>query len=256
MTVMTSPSLAGKTVVVTGAGRGLGRAIAVAAAQAGADAVALVARSADQLGDAGADVKAAGAEAHPFTADLGDLAGIEALARGIREALGRIDVLINNAATVDPLGPTERLDPAAVLAALAVNVAAPITLTARLLPELTAAGGEVVNVSSGAAAGPAGMIGGGTYAATKAALEAHTLNLAAELDGTGVVANIYRPGVVDTSMQQWLRSRDSAEVGERLTEQFTRYHEEGRLVTPEASAAQLIGHLGSGRTGQVWTFAG
>ena len=54
--------------------------------------------------------------------------------------------------------------------------------------------GRIVNVSSGIAARPEAMIGGNAYAASKAALEAHTLNLAAEMAGSGVTVNVYRPG--------------------------------------------------------------
>jgi NAD(P)-dependent dehydrogenase (short-subunit alcohol dehydrogenase family) len=63
---------------------------------------------------------------------------------------------------------------------------------------LDAGWGRVVNVSSGIVAHPAGMVRGNAYATTKAALEAHTVNLAAELPGTGVTVNVYRPGGVDT----------------------------------------------------------
>jgi NAD(P)-dependent dehydrogenase (short-subunit alcohol dehydrogenase family) len=54
--------------------------------------------------------------------------------------------------------------------------------------------GRIVNVSSGIADHPGAMVGMNAYAATKAALEAHTLNLAAELAGSGVTVNVYRPG--------------------------------------------------------------
>ena len=52
-----------------------------------------------------------------------------------------------------------------------------------------------------------GMVRGNAYATTKAALEAHTVNLAAELRGTGVTVNAYRPGGVDTAMQAWIRGQ-------------------------------------------------
>ena len=80
--------------------------------------------------------------------------------------------------------------------------------------------GRIVNVSSGIAAHPETMIGGNSYATTKAALEAHTVNLAAELAGTGVTVNIYRPGIVDTAMQTWIRSQDPARIGEQLHARF------------------------------------
>jgi NAD(P)-dependent dehydrogenase (short-subunit alcohol dehydrogenase family) len=76
--------------------------------------------------------------------------------------------------------------------------------------------GRVVNVSSGIAAHPESMIGANAYAAGKAALEAHTVNLATELAGTGVTVNAFRPGPVDTAMQAWIRSQDRARIGAAL----------------------------------------
>ena len=56
------------------------------------------------------------------------------------------------------------------------------------------------------------------YGATKAALEAHVVNLAAEVEGTDVTVNVFRPGTVDTAMQGWIRDQDPAEIGSALHE--------------------------------------
>jgi NAD(P)-dependent dehydrogenase (short-subunit alcohol dehydrogenase family) len=95
------------------------------------------------------------------------------------------------------------------------------------------------------------MIRGNAYAATKAALEAHTVNLAAELAGTGVTVNVYRPGGVDTAMQAWIRSQDPGRIG-ALHERFNRNYAEGTLITPGHSAAGLLAHLAGEDTGAVW----
>jgi NAD(P)-dependent dehydrogenase (short-subunit alcohol dehydrogenase family) len=85
-------------------------------------------------------------------------------------------------------------------------VIAPAALTAAVLPGMLAAGwGRVVNVSSAIAARLDAMVRFNAYAATKAALEAHTVNLAAELRGTGVTVNAYRPGGVDTTRRSSTR---------------------------------------------------
>ena len=130
---------------------------------------------------------------------------------------------------------------------------APAALTAAVLPGMLDAGwGRIVNVSSGVVASPDAMIRANAYATTKAALEAHTLNLAAELRGTGVTVNVYRPGRVDTAMQAWIRDQDPGRIGSELHEQFTRWGAEGILITPEHSAAVLIAHLGGDDTGAIW----
>jgi NAD(P)-dependent dehydrogenase (short-subunit alcohol dehydrogenase family) len=113
--------------------------------------------------------------------------------------------------------------------------------------------GRIVNVSSGIAAHPAGMVGGNAYATSKAALEAHTVNLAAELEGTGVTVNAFRPGAVDTAMQAWIRDQSAAQIGAALHTRFVEAHARGTLLTPEHSARSLAKRLRSDRTGEVWT---
>jgi NAD(P)-dependent dehydrogenase (short-subunit alcohol dehydrogenase family) len=91
-----------------------------------------------------------------------------------------------------------------------------------------------VNVSNGIAARPASMLRGNAYAATKGALEAHAVNLAAELAGIGVTVNAYRrPGGVDTAMQDWIRGQDPERIG-TLHERFNRHFADGALITPWA----------------------
>jgi NAD(P)-dependent dehydrogenase (short-subunit alcohol dehydrogenase family) len=82
--------------------------------------------------------------------------------------------------------------------------------------------------------------------------QAHTVKLAAELAGSGVTANVYRPGSVDTAMQAWIRAQSPEKIGAALHERFTRNYEEGLLITPEQSARSLMEHLASDATGQIW----
>lgn len=247
--------LAGKTALITGAGRGIGRALAFGLAAAGVRLV-LLARSADQLGQTARELTVAGA-ADPLVvpADVGDDRQLRAAVTAA-QASGRVDILINNAATVEPLGPTADLGIADIRRAFGVNVVAVIALSGALLPAMVEAGwGRVVNISTGIAGRPGNMIGGTTYAPTKAALEAHTINLATELAGTGVTINAYRPGGVDTAMQAWIRGQDPARIGASLHDQFARSYASGALLSPERSAASLIARLGTGATGQIWDVA-
>jgi NAD(P)-dependent dehydrogenase (short-subunit alcohol dehydrogenase family) len=245
--------LAGKTALITGAGRGIGRAVALGLGSAGARLV-LLARTAGQLEETRAlldqDVPAQRIQVVPA-----DLADEKQRDRAVAAVLtvSRVDILVNNAATVEPLGPTAGIKAADLRLAFEVNVVAPATLSAAVLPGMLEAGwGRIVNVSSGIIASPAGMVRGNAYVTTKAALEAHTVNLAAELRGTGVTVNAYRPGGVDTAMQAWIRTQDPERIGAGLHERFNRNYDAGSLITPEHSAAVLLAHLASDDTGAIW----
>lgn len=245
----------GRVALVTGAGRGIGREIAVGLAERGAR-VALIARSGDELDAVAADIGARGGTALALPADVGDPDQARRAIERAASELGAVGILVNNAAVVWPLGPTEGLEPAAVTAALAINVVGVIVLSAAVIPGMRSAGwGRIANVSSGIVARPQMMIGGGVYAAGKAALEAHSLNLAAELDDTGVTVNAYRPGTVDTAMQTWIRSQPPEDIGAALHDQFTASHESGALITPKRSAAALLERLAGDETGQIWDVA-
>lgn len=245
---------AGKTALITGAGRGIGRAVALGLGGAGARMV-LLARSAGELDETRVLLLDLGVRAQRIQVVPADLADEEQRGGAVAAVLaaGRVDILINNAATVEPLGPTAGVKAEDLRLAFEVNVVAPAALTAAVLPGMLEAGwGRIVNVSSGIVANPAGMVRGMAYATTKAALEAHTVNLAAELRGTGVTVNAYRPGGVDTAMQAWIRSQDPDRIGAALHKRFNRNFAKGALITTERSAAALLAHLGGDGTGAVW----
>jgi len=244
----------GKTALITGAGRGIGRAVALELADAGAGVI-LLARSAGQLAETEQMLLARGTEGDRIHVIVADLADGKQRDDAVATALGvaRVDILVNNAATVEPLGPTAEITDEDLRLAFEVNVIAPAALTAAVLPGMLEAGwGRVVNVSSAIAARPASMVRFNAYAATKAALEAHTVNLAAELNGTGVTVNVYRPGGVDTAMQAWIRGQNPERIGAAAHERFNQNFAEGTLITPNQSAAALIAHLRGDDTGAIW----
>jgi NAD(P)-dependent dehydrogenase (short-subunit alcohol dehydrogenase family) len=248
-----TPTLHGKVALVTGAGRGIGRATSIGLAEAGAT-VGLLARSVGELEEVEKVVTGLGGTALVCPADVGDRRQLAEVAAKLTSELGPVDILVNNAAVVWPLGPTTSVGPDAWATAMSVNLVGVFTLTSLVLPAMLERGwGRIVNVSSGIADHPEAMIGGNAYATSKAGLEAHTKNLAAELDGTGVTVNGYRPGGVDTAMQAWIRSRPADEIGTTLHERFQTSYENGSLITPEHSARSLITHLTGSDNGQIWS---
>jgi NAD(P)-dependent dehydrogenase (short-subunit alcohol dehydrogenase family) len=249
---MTAP-FDGRVALVTGAGRGIGRAVALQLADRGAH-VALLARSVGQLEKTAEAVRAEGGLAVVVPADLGVPGAASGAVERIVDALGTVDILVNNAAMVQPAGPTVSTEPAAWATAFALNVEAPVRLTLALLPAMLQRGwGRIVNVSSGIVDHPGAMVGLNAYAASKAALEAHTLNLAAELDGSEVTVNVFRPGSVDTAMQEWFRNQPPAEIGAALHQRFQSSYEQGTLITPERSARSLLARIAGTATGEIWT---
>lgn len=248
----TNTALDGRVALVTGAGRGIGQAIAIGLADAGAK-VAVLARSANEVMQTASLLEVQGKAALPIPADVSVPAQVDAALRAIADRWGPVDVLVNNAAVVWPLGPSIEVTFDAWERALAINVTAVARLTFSALPAMLDRGwGRIVNVSSGIATNPAAMLRANAYATSKAALEAHTLNLAAELAGSGVTVNAFRPGSVDTAMQAWIRDQDPAVVGDAMHRRFVHNYEQGSLLSPEQSAAALLVRVNSTATGQLW----
>jgi 3-oxoacyl-[acyl-carrier protein] reductase len=245
-------TLTNRIALVTGGGRGIGQAISLGLAEHGAR-VAVLARSAGQVHETARRITGRGGEALALPADVGDPDQVAGALAAIGQRWGPVQVLINNAAVVWPLGPSPAIDAQQWATAIAINLTAAARLSFMALPGMLERGwGRIVNVSSGIAANPAGMLRANAYATSKAALEAHTLNLAAELAGTGITVNVYRPGAVDTAMQAWIRGQNPQQIGTALHQQFIRSYQHGTLLTPSQSAASLLTRLPSQGTGQIW----
>ena len=138
--------LTGRTALVTGAGRGIGRAIALRLADAGADVI-LAVRSQDQLNGTSNEINARGRNATSVRVDLAEPAQARQAAADVLEVHGRIDILVNNAATVAPLGPSVGVDLDEYAAQLRLNVLAVATLTFAVLPRCSTRGGVASSTS-------------------------------------------------------------------------------------------------------------
>lgn len=191
-------SLAGRSALVTGAGRGLGAGIAEALAQAGADLV-LLSRSQRELDAVAAKVRALGRAAQVLVCDVTD----EAAVRAAIDALPALDILVNNAGTNVPQQFVE-VESAALDRMLNLNVRAAFVVAQasarRMLRDAdrTARGGAVINISS--QLGRVALRGRCVYAMTKHAIEGLTKGMAIELAASNIRVNAVGPTWVDTPM--------------------------------------------------------
>jgi uncharacterized oxidoreductase len=197
-----------RRVLITGGSSGIGLALAQVLGLKGAH-VAISGRQADRLDAAIASLRAAGVAAKPIVADVATEWGRAATVEGALEALGGLDVLVNNAGGVRA-GRLENTTEAEIRAMIEVDLVAPILLTQALLPSLRESGDSaVVNVASGIAL--IGMPFYTTYAAVKAGLARFGEALRRELSAEGIHVLTAYPGATETPMMQ--SSRAGAELG-------------------------------------------
>ncbi len=190
----------GRVAWVTGAGRGVGRATALALAAAGAR-VAICARTADEVAETAALIRAAGGDVLAATVDVADEAGVEAFVARIGAEWGRLDILINCAAIL-ATSPFAALDTATWDRVLAVNLRGAF-LCARAAFQAMAAGegGQILLIGSlSGVRGPEKFPGLAAYNVSKAGVLALSEILAVEGRPHGIRVNCVSPGAVDTAM--------------------------------------------------------
>ena len=234
-------ALAGQVALVTGGGRGVGRAIAEDLAAAGA-AVAVTARSADQLAETVRRIEAAGGRATAAPADVTDRAAVERAVAAAERALGPVDLLVNNAGTVTALGPFWETDPDVWWRDAEVHVRGAVLCTRAVLPGMVARRrGRIVNVVSGAGARASPYVS--AYACAKAALMRLTDSLAAEVAPHGIAVFAASPGVVRTAL---LEDTAASPLGRRWLPRFAELLASGGDLSP-ARAVRLVRFLAEGR---------
>jgi benzil reductase ((S)-benzoin forming) len=234
--------------IVTGVSRGLGEELAAELLRRGAIVVG-VGRSASARHRIERYRHVACDLSHPAVVAAAVLPALRDLALDKPSAV----TLINNAAVATPVGLIGQLDAAEIESAIATNVAAPLVLVdlfLRAFPR-TSPARRIINISSGAA--HTAIAGSGPYCMSKAALEMLTRAVIADDADRTLECITLRPGIFETGMQQFMRSRDPAEFPS--VAMFRGFKEQGLLKEPADVARNIIAKLVFGPVENGRTYA-
>jgi 3-oxoacyl-[acyl-carrier protein] reductase len=240
--------LAGRIALVTGAGRNIGRAIALALAGAGAAVAVNARRSQAEVDAVAAEIEAAGGRTLAVLADVTDPAAVTRMVDAAEARLGRIEILVNNAAIRD-VSSLDEIDLARWREITGVILDGAFICSKACLESLRAGGGTIVNI--GGLSAHTGAAGRAHVVAAKAGLVGLTRALAHDLAADGVTVNCVVPGLIDTVRGAASGAR-SAHTGKRESAL-------GRRGTPEEVAHAVRFLAGPGAryiTGQTLHVSG
>ena len=196
-------SLAGKVAIVTGGSRGIGRSIAIALAEAGAN-VAVAARKLESLEESVAAVNATGQKGIAIPTNVRDTDALQNLVDETKKQLGRVDILVNNAATNPVFGPIANVDERAWDTVMNTNVRSAFFLSKMVREAIKehGEGGAIINVSSTGGFRASGGLG--AYSVSKAAIIMLTQVCAKEWGVDGIRVNCIAPGLIKTEFSRAL----------------------------------------------------
>ena len=217
--------LNGRNAVIAGGSRGIGRSIALAFARAGAN-VSICARGETALRATEVELRHCGHTVHAVTCDLGDEAAVKKFVTSAAQALGGIDVLVNNASG---FGTSD--DEAGWAASINVDLMAPVRASHAALPFLEKSRGSIIHISSISGLKPSARTP--PYGAVKAAMIQYTLSQAAQLAAKHIRVNCIAPGSIEFPGGSWERRKTS---DPNLYNAILGRIHFGRLGTPEEVA--------------------
>jgi NADP-dependent 3-hydroxy acid dehydrogenase YdfG len=228
-------ALAGRRIAITGAGRGIGLAIARAATRDGARVA---------IGDIDAQAAEAAArslpEAHAFAVDVRDRDSFAEFLDGASEALGGLDVLVNNAGIM-LIGPFAAQRSEDIERMIEVNLLGVVHGMQLAIARLEAEGGQIVNIAS--TAGRVAVRAGGSYSATKFAVRGLSAAVREELRGSGIEVSTVLPGIVSTELADGIKQVRGAKnaTPEQVAEAVVRVIARPRaeVVVPRELAALM-----------------
>jgi NAD(P)-dependent dehydrogenase (short-subunit alcohol dehydrogenase family) len=227
------PSLAGKVAIITGASSGIGRAIATLFAAERARVV-VAARRREMLDDLVRDIESDGGAACALAGDVSDESFARALVDQAKARYGGLDIAVNNAAALGPMGPTPDVTRAAWDDTMAVNLTGAFLAAKYQIPAmLERSGGSLIFVSSFVGY-TAAMPGSAVYAASKAGIIGLMKSLAVEYGPQGLRVNALLPGGTQTPMADAMINTDEMKA-------FVRnMHALKRIAAPEEQARAAL----------------
>ncbi|WEX12253.1 SDR family oxidoreductase [Chelativorans sp. AA-79] len=226
--------LRGRRALVTGARRGIGARIAEELAKAGAS-VAVCGRNAGDCQAVVDRIASAGGHAFDHRLDMTELEKIGRAVHSAAERLGGLDLIVNNAGTIDPMGAIGALDPLQFHRTMLINVSGAFAVVNAGWTYLRKNRGRVINLSSGAASAP--MEGWAAYCSSKAALLMLTRSIAIEGMADDIRAFAFVPGLVDTDMQGAIREANINRVSKVPREDLLPAEKPARMAVWLASGA-------------------
>jgi len=251
MNIQLTFDLTGKIALITGASRGIGEAIAVAYAQSGAKVV-LASRKQAGLESVAQRIREAGGEALPLAAHTGDQGAVTALVEEALSTYGKIDVVVNNAATNPHFGPILTAEESHWDKILDVNLKGYFRVIKACVESMQAhGGGKVINMASVAGLEPEPMMG--VYSISKAAVLMLTKALAVELAPFNIQVNALAPGFVKTKFTSALWQ--NPQINDAIIKQVP----QKRMAEPEeiaGLAVYLASPASSFVTGSIFSIDG
>lgn len=224
-------SLQGKVALITGASRGIGRAVAIGLAQAGAD-LAIASRKLPDLEKAADEIRKTGRKCLPIAAHIGRIEEINHLVKGVQEEYGKIDILINNAATNPTMAPALDVEERAWDSVMNLNLKGLFFLSqavARNMKEK--GGGKIINIASIAGISPDILP---IYSISKAGVIMATKVMAQQWAQYNIRANVVAPGMTKTGFSQPLWSNPD------ILNAVTSRNPMGRIADPEEMVGAII----------------
>jgi NAD(P)-dependent dehydrogenase (short-subunit alcohol dehydrogenase family) len=222
-------------VIVTGASKGLGAAIADIAADHGA-CVVLTARSEPELVMQVQRIKERGGNALSIVGDISRFEDCQKIIENTVQTFGRIDALINNAGTIEPLAPISESRHDDWSFHIAVNLLGPMMMCQLANPYLRQTKGKVINITSHAAENS--IPGASAYSSSKAALNRFSKTLAVEEPEITII--LFVPGETDTPMQAVIREKGDGKTTNEIYRFFVDLHEQGKLLPPRTPALSAV----------------